>query len=239
MGKLSPRPPKRVQYAALPYRFSGRSREVMLVTSRETRLGYAGASVPGVQLFQLGRMPTYQNSAFDEIREPSSLGATAQWTTRQHLLGSDHRAVFGGDISRGRWRNERTRNGGVTWRPYSTGVTNFDPTNAGTWQTVGSDWGGTMRLDSDVASDALFIQDYSTLGSRLTVTPGVRFGHWAGFVRPRCSVDLATGVGCYRFEAVHATGLDPRIGAVWDGVDHARAQGALGSLPPRDVFALL
>src|SRR5437867_8741378 len=38
MGNSSKRPTaKRVQYAALPYRLSGRSREVMLVTSRETR----------------------------------------------------------------------------------------------------------------------------------------------------------------------------------------------------------
>lgn len=185
-------------------------------SSRETRLGYAGASVPAVQLFQLGRMPTYQNSAFDETRQPSSIGATAQWTTRQHALGGDHRVVLGGDVSRGRWRNERTRNGGLTWRPYSTGVSNFDPSNASTWQTVGSDWGGDMHLDSDVASDALFIQDYSTLGARLTITPGIRFGDWAGFVRPRCASGSVAGAGCYRFEAVHATGLDPRIGVAWD-----------------------
>jgi hypothetical protein len=185
-------------------------------TSRETRRGYAGAGVPGVQLFQLGRMPRYQNSVFDELRQPSSLGATAQWTTRQRLLGADHRAVLGADVSRGRWRNERTRNGGVTWRPYSTGVANFDPTNASTWQTVGSNWGGEMRLDSDIASDALFVQDYATLGSRLTITPGVRFGHWAGFAHPYCSSDPTASATCYRFEAVHATGLDPRVGVSWD-----------------------
>lgn len=185
-------------------------------SARETRLGYAGASVPGVQLFQLGRMPTYQNAAFDEIHEPSNIAATAQWTTRRHLLASDHSLVLGGDVSRGRWRIERTRNGGVTWRPYASGVANFDPTDASTWQTVASDWGGEIHLDSDVASDALFIQDYSTLGSSLTIAPGVRVGHWAGFVRPRCASISTAPAGCSRFEAVRATGLDPRIGISWD-----------------------
>lgn len=36
-------------------------------------------------------MPTYQNASFDETHEPSNVGLTAQWTTRQHVLGSDHR----------------------------------------------------------------------------------------------------------------------------------------------------
>lgn len=185
-------------------------------TARETRLGYAGASVPAVQLFQVGRMPTYQNAILDEIRDPSNIGATMQWTTRQHLLASDHRLVLGGDVSRGRWRTERTRNGGFTWRPYTSGVANFDPTNATTWQTVASDWGGEMHLDSDVASDAVFIQDYSTLGGGLTITPGLRVGRWAGFVRPGCGSTSPANADCRRFEAVRATGLDPRIGISWD-----------------------
>jgi hypothetical protein len=165
-------------------------------------------------------MPTYQNAPFNEIHEPSDIGATAQWTTRQHMLASDHRLVLGGDVSRGRWRSERTRNGGLTWRPYTTGVANFDPTDASTWQTVASDWGGELHLDSDVASDALFIQDYSTLGSRLTITPGIRLGHWAGFVHPRCASTPIASTGCQRFEAVQTTGLDPRIGISWDVTGH-------------------
>lgn len=185
-------------------------------TARETRLGYAGASVPAVQLFQVGRMPTYQNASFDETDEPSNLGVTARWTRRQHVLASDHRVVLGGDASRGRWRSDRTRNGGLTWRPYTSGVANFDPTNASTWQTVASDWGGDMHLDSDVASEALFIQDYSTVGGRLTIAPGIRVGHWAGSVHPRCAAPPTPSDGCDAFRAVHATGLDPRIGMSWD-----------------------
>lgn len=187
--------------------------------ARETRLGYAGGSVPAVQLFQVGRMPAYQNAIFDQTNEPSNIGVAAQWTTWRHALASDHRLVFGGDVSRGRWRTERTRNGGLTWRPYTSGVASLDPTNASTWQTVGSDWGGEMRLDSDVASDALFIQDYSTLGRSLTITPGIRVGHWAGFVHPQCNSASAASTGCQRFVAARAAGLDPRIGVSWDVTD--------------------
>ena len=184
--------------------------------ARETRLGYAGASVPAVQLFQLGRMPTYQNASFDETHEPSNVGLTAQWTTRQHVVATDHRLVLGGDASRGHWRSERARNGGLTWRPYTSGVVNFDPTSASTWQTVASDWGGDMHLDSDVASEALFIQDYATVGGRLTITPGIRVGHWAGFVHPRCASISTASASCDSFRAVQATGFDPRIGISWD-----------------------
>jgi len=181
-------------------------------TSPATVHGYAGESVPGVQLFQVGRMPTYQNSAFDEIRQPSNIDGKAEWTTERRFLGIDHRTVLGGDLARGRWRTQRTRNGGLTWRPYTSGIANFDPANAGSWRTVGSDWGGETRLDADDASEALFLQDYATLGSRLSLTPGIRFGHWAGYARPQC----ASHADCRRFEAVHADGWDPRIGLSWD-----------------------
>ena len=58
------------------------------------------------------------------------------------------------------------------------------------------------------------------MGSRLTVTPGIRYGHWTGYIRPPCATAsnpaLANTTPCYRFEAVHAEGFDPRIGIVWD-----------------------
>lgn len=181
-------------------------------TARETRFGYQGPTVPGMQLMQLGRMPTFLNAAFDERRQPSTLGGNVRWTTGFTSGPANHRLVAGAEASRGRWRDLRSRNGGVTWRPYTSGVTNFDPLDAGSWRTVGSDWGGEIRLNSDVASQAAFLQDYIALGPRLTLTPGVRYGHWTGFVRPSCAVPSP----CYRFDAVHDDAVDPRIGAVWD-----------------------
>ena len=181
-------------------------------TSRESRLSYEGSRVPGVQLRQIGREPAFQNAPFDEVREPSTIGATAQWTSRLHTWGAAHQMVVGVDASRGRWRDRRTRNGGVTWRPYSFKVTGFDPLDARTWGAVGSDWGGEIRLDSDVGNEAAFVQDYITLGSRLTLAPGVRYGRWSGYIRPTCP----PATPCYRFEAAHADAVDPRLGLAWD-----------------------
>ena len=41
----------------------------------------------------------------------------------------------------------------------SGNVANFDPNDASTWEIVGSDWGGEMHINSDVASDAAFAQE--------------------------------------------------------------------------------
>jgi hypothetical protein len=179
--------------------------------SRESRTGYEGTGVPGVQLLQAGRQPKWQNATFAERREPSNVGASGEWRARRHLW-TDHQLVIGGEVSRGRWRDERTRNGGLTWRPYTTEVTGFDPSDVQTWRTVGSDWGGEIRLNSDMASEALFVQDYLSIGSRVTLTPGVRYSRWRGYIRPTCAPDME----CRRFEAVRADGFDPRFGIAWD-----------------------
>ena len=180
--------------------------------SSESRTGYKGPESPGVHLLQAGRQPKWQNAAFDERRDPSSVSASAEWRTRQQLW-TEHQLLVGGEVSRGRWRDERTRNGGLTWRPYPVDSVAFDPKDQTTWQAVGSEWGGDIRLDSDVGNAAVFLQDQFALGSRLTLTPGIRFGRWSGYIRPQCG---ATSTACYRFEAVHAEGLDPRVGAAWD-----------------------
>jgi hypothetical protein len=188
-------------------------------SSREMRSGYGGLSVPGVQLMQLGRMPTLHNAAFDSRAEPLSRSGSVAWQSLWNVKSSSHRAVLGADFTRGTWREKRTRNGGLTWRPYTAGDTNFDAFDATTWDATASEWGGEVRLDSDVASEALFLQDYVSIGSRLTVTPGIRWGRWRGFITPpRCP--LTTGLPapgpCGRFEAVRDDAFDPRLGVAWD-----------------------
>ncbi|HEX4933798.1 MAG TPA: TonB-dependent receptor, partial [Gemmatimonadaceae bacterium] len=207
---------KPVRYASLSWEnasASSRRIEARLggFASVEEREGYRGAGVPGVHVLRPGRQPAFQNAAFTERRQPMSVNASVKVETRSHLL-VDHALKLGGELSRGRWRDERTRNGGVTWRPYSEEVASFDPTDASTWQAVGSEWGGNIRLDSDIASEALFAEDAMTIGSRLTLTTGLRFGSWSGFIRPRCDPTA----GCRRFQAVRANGFDPRLGAAWD-----------------------
>lgn len=179
--------------------------------SRELRLGKEGSAVPGLWVVQQGLQPRWQNSAFDERREPSSVSATVEWKTRL-TLRTDHELTLGAEATRGRWREELTRNGGMTWRPYSNNLPTFDPFDPSTWLEVGSEWGGELRINSDNASEALYLQDKFTLGPRLTFEPGIRYGRWSGYIRPFCNA----GTACYRFEAVRAEGVDPRFGVAWD-----------------------
>ena len=72
MSKPSKRPPKRVQYAALPYRFGSRSREVMLVTSRETRRWIIPKGWP-----QKGK-PPHHSAAREAYEEAGVVGTVAR-----------------------------------------------------------------------------------------------------------------------------------------------------------------
>ena len=180
----------------------------------ESRAGYRGPNVPGVHVLQEGRQPQYQNVDFNEFHEPRSITASAEWRSTQRLW-TEHQMVMGGEGTRGWWRDERIRNAGLTWRPYPTAGTSFDPLDATTWGTVASEWGGDIHLNSDVASEAIYLQDRFALGSRLTLAPGIRYGHWSGYVRPHCEPPLGRA-GCRRFEAVSAEGFDPRVGIAWD-----------------------
>src|SRR5436190_1763202 len=149
----------------------------------ESRLGYGSPGVPGVQLMQRGRVPVFQNSAFDERRHPSSVSGSAEWKTTQHMFRAEHELVLGTELTFGRWRDYRTRNGGMTWRPYTSGAANLNPFDASTWNAVASDWGGEMHVDTDTDAEAVFVQDYVSIGSRLTLSPGVRVSRWRSNIR--------------------------------------------------------
>ena len=178
--------------------------------SRESRLGYAGDIVPGIQLFTRGRQPIFQNAPFNQRTEPRSLGGNLTYSKLHSLARGENRLTLGAEYTRGSWTNMRTRNGGLTWLPYVNGATApVDPADPRTWPDVASEWGGEMHLDSDVENAAVFIQDYLTLLPNLTITPGIRFGRWTGWLTP---VDPSKT----RFMAARDQGFDPRIGVVWD-----------------------
>lgn len=176
----------------------------------ETRLGYASDTIPGIQVFRIGRQPGYQNSIFNDRLEPRSLGGNVTWKTSQTLPRGANELVVGAEYTRGWWKQRRTRNGGLTWRPYSGGsIGTFDPNNPATWGELASEWGGEIRLESDVEDAAFFVQDYLTLLPGLTFTPGLRYGRWTGNLTP---ADVATA----RFRAARHQALDPRLGVVLD-----------------------
>ncbi len=179
-------------------------------TSREARLGYEGSGVPGIQVFSRGRQPRYQNAAFNEESEPRSIGGNLSWKRQSPLRNGENRLVIGAEYTRGWWKNNRTRNGGLTWMPYANqGTGRVDPANPQTWPDVANQWGGEIRLESDVEDAAIYVQDYLTLMPNLTITPGLRYGRWTGSLTP-------SDTSRARFLAVRHQAFDPRLGVVWD-----------------------
>ncbi len=175
----------------------------------ETRTGVAGANVPGIQLsgFDDG---SFQNAAFDQHLDPRSLNGRATWTLAGVFAGVAHTVKLGTDVGLGGWREEDTRNGGMTWRPVlaeSNAGSKRDPTLVSSWIVDGSDWGGETHLRANSTSAALFAEDAMTWKDRPTLTAGLRGSRWTGSLTP----DSAP-----RFQAVSATGVDPRVGIVID-----------------------
>ncbi|MEO5904585.1 MAG: carboxypeptidase regulatory-like domain-containing protein [Gemmatimonadaceae bacterium] len=178
--------------------------------ANESRLGYAGDAVPGIRVFRLGRQPLFQNSRFNEKFKPTSIGGNLTYNKETSFAGASNELVVGADYRRGTFRYTRTRNGGLTWFPYTDQTTGLiDVTNAKSWPDVASEWGGEIHLDSDVEDAAVFVQDYLTPIPSLTISGGARGGRWTGYLTP---VDTAGG----RFLAAHARAIDPRIGISWD-----------------------
>jgi hypothetical protein len=178
--------------------------------SRESRLGYEGDNVPAIQIFTRGRQPIYQNAPFNSRVQPRTIGANVTWQKQHDLPDGQNRFVVGIDYDRGSWKNDRTRNGGLTWLPYVDPQTGrVDPSNPASWPDVASEWGGEMHLDADVENAAAFFQDYLTLLPNLTFTPGLRYGRWSGWLTP-------TDGSSSRFLAARHQAFDPRIGVAWD-----------------------
>jgi hypothetical protein len=173
----------------------------------EERTGYDGADVPAVRALSFGREPNYQNAEFSERRDPASVSLKGTWSTSFTTMGLQHRLLSGAELGGGSWRNERTRNGGLTWRAYpdpDDGL--LDPSDPATWEAAGSNWGGEVRLRSAVRSGALFMQDEIMLGPRVTLSPGLRASAWEGVLLAPSGLN----------PRVTASGLDPRVGLAWD-----------------------
>ena len=183
--------------------------------ARETRLGNGGVGVPAVRSLRLGVLPMEQNAEFNDRNDPSSHSATLVARHSTRALGAEHQLAWGAEFTMGSWSEQRTRNGGLTWRPYVSVTAPFSATDASTWTTAGSDWGGEVHLGSRTRSTAYFVQDQITIGSRVALSPGLRFSTWTGWLTP-CSAAESDPVCAGRFRAASAKAFDPRIGVSWD-----------------------
>ena len=141
--------------------------------------------MPGIQVYTTGRQPLYQNAAFNERRDPRSMSGNVTWKSRQTVLDGENRLSIGGEFTRGWWRQDKTRNGGMTWFPYPDPTSHLiAPLRPETWAEAGSEWGGEIHLRSKVQDAAVFLQDYFTPTAGLTFTPGLRYGRWTGWLIP-------------------------------------------------------
>jgi hypothetical protein len=168
---------------------------------------YQGPTVPAVTHYT--PMPphyAFGNAPLRLRSAPASTAASAMGTFRVEMGGYEHSVKVGGEYTQGSYQDERIRNGGMTWIPAQ--VPSFDPADPGTWkgnvgEGIPSLWGGEVRSEADVANAALFVQSAIALGSRVIVSPGVRWNQWKGWITPSSGS---------RFLAVQDQALDPRLG---------------------------
>ena len=202
----------------LDWQLRGRLGELtakLSASGTEERLApYGGADVAGVATFRTVDPRLYGNAAFDEERRARTLGALASWRGTFGTMGLTHTLRVGAEMSGGSWLDRRARTGGLTWRPSTAarGAGNpFVPGDPATWfanRVIPVATGGDVHLDAAVRNAAAYVQDQVAIGSRVTLTPGVRVGHWSGELRP--------GGGGPRRPAVEDRAWEPRIGAIVD-----------------------
>lgn len=182
-------------------------------TRDEVREPYNDEGVPGVQTWGLN--PPYliwQNAPLRFRHAPESTGGSLSVVLVPQVFGREHQFRIGVERNVGSFVDQRLRNGGMTWRPSRLRTLQKD--DASTWAVsaapfVASVWGGEVNLHAEVESSAAYLQSALALTPRLTVTPGVRYSEWAGYLLPG-------GRAQDRFQAVSTSAFEPRIGAIYD-----------------------
>lgn len=187
-------------------------------TGRDDELPYGDASLPSVQLLDAANTPQFVNATYSNRNTPASIGVSSVWNRFVNTAGIQHHLKLGGEYIVGQWREERIRNGGLSW--YTEAGTGFDPRNPATWREIPSlgvyataDTGGRIDLDAETRNAALFLQDDMQITNRLAVSAGLRVNRWSGRITPGHG---GRSFARERFEAVNAIGVDPRLGATFD-----------------------
>jgi hypothetical protein len=183
---------------------------------RDERQSPRDTSLPSVMAWgnTSALRPTFQNPAFRHRLAPSSHTVNGALSVELRTLGITHGLKVGAEYSAGGWTNERLRNGGLTWRPALPRTdTVFNPANPATWVRLSpvlpAEWGGEVNLHADVRNAAVFLQDHVDLGRRLSISPGVRWGWWEGYITPGGGV-------APRFRAMRDARPEARLGLVLD-----------------------
>src|SRR5690606_33180609 len=186
---------------------------------RDDQLSYAGDNQSSVRLLDVVGSPQYVNAPFTRRNSPANHGLSLNLDRFLNVGSTQHQLRAGGEYSIGLWRERRVRNGGLSWYTYPRAGSEFTPLNVETWGEIPSigngviatvDTGGSIDLNADSRNAAAYIQDYVRINDRISINAGVRLGYWAGYITPG---NGGSTRGTSKFQAVSATGIDPRIGA--------------------------
>ena len=183
------------------------------LTRNERRDPYAPEDVPGVLTW--GINPPYvafQNAALRYVHDVASTGGSIALSMSRRISGLEQLLKLGVEHSAGAFVDQRIRNGGMTWRPPR--MSSLDPADASTWfvssmPLLASVWGGEVDLHAEVESSAAFVQSTIALNSRVSISPGIRYGRWRGSLLPG-------GHASERFLAVEDVAPEPRVGLIVD-----------------------
>ena len=181
---------------------------------RDERQEPLDTGIPGIINFGELPRPIFQNPAFRYRLAPSSSTVTASLSLEAETFGAVHNFKVGGEWVGGSWVSQKLRNGDMTWRPAALRRdSRFDPEDTETWTRfvpfVPAEFGGEVDLNADVRNASVFIQDNIEINSRLSISPGVRFGWWQGYITP------GGGIGP-RFLAMEDARPEGRLGITLD-----------------------
>lgn len=190
--------------------------KVASIARNEIRAPYAGPDVPATQHYGFSSRlyppeASYHNAPIHYRHAPESLTGSLQWGLRFRTGEHEHVVTAGAEHSIGRFVDQRTRSGGMTWRPPAR--PSLDVNDPGTWrglqEFIPITTGGEVDLHAEVENSAAYVQGSFALGSRLALSPGIRLGRWAGRLLPG-------GDAGRRFTAVEDQAWEPRLGAMFD-----------------------
>ena len=181
---------------------------------RDERREPADPGIPSILVFGTEPRPVFQNQPFRYRLAPASTTVSASFSLEARTFGITHNLKVGGEYVGGSWTSQKLRNAGMSWRPPALDRdSRFDAENTETWTRfvnfVPSDWGGEVDLNADVRNGAVYLQDNIELSSRFSISPGVRFGWWQGYITP-------AGGTSARFLAMEDARPEARLGVTVD-----------------------
>ncbi|UCD25205.1 MAG: TonB-dependent receptor, partial [Gemmatimonadota bacterium] len=159
-----------------------------------------------------GNRESFRNNEYTRLRSPDNVAVTLNWDSYWYTGKLLHNLKIGGEYKIGWWKEGRTRNANLAWRPDTSGSgTTFNPDDPSTWTSasggfISSDWGGDINLDARSTNASIYVQDYIDITPRVSISPGLRLSYFRG--------DLTPGDGSgSRFKATDDVQIAPRLGA--------------------------